>query len=137
MEATEREKPIAELTSKELGYLGECLACRYLENTIGLKIVERNWICSAGEADIVAIDDKQHIHLIEVKTRYTTKETSAIYPEEAVSQAKQRRYRNIALMYISAHALETQVYFSVLALNVYGQHNAHVHYIPHAYVWDE
>ena len=46
---------IETLTPKELGYLGEALACSYLEER-GLEVVERQYRCREGEADIIAHD---------------------------------------------------------------------------------
>ena len=60
---------IETLTPKELGYLGEALACSYLEER-GLEVVERQYRCREGEADIIAHDlDSDEIVLVEVKTR--------------------------------------------------------------------
>lgn len=130
-------KAMKNMSESELGKLGEQLASSYLEKNIGLTIIDRNWTCSAGEADIVATDGEHHIHLVEVKTRKTSQEESAVYPEEAVDKAKQKRYQSIASLYLGMHALETQVHFGILALNVYGPHNAHVRYMPNAFVLDE
>ena len=46
---------IETLTPTELGYLGEALACSYLEER-GLEVVERQYRCREGEADIIAHD---------------------------------------------------------------------------------
>ena len=52
----------------ELGRRGEEAAARFLERR-GYDIVERNWECAAGEADIVARDGDGSIVFVEVKTR--------------------------------------------------------------------
>jgi len=54
---------------KRLGERGEDAAVAFLERS-GLTIVERNWRCSAGEVDIVALDGEVLV-LCEVKTRRT------------------------------------------------------------------
>jgi putative endonuclease len=51
----------------ELGRLGEVLAANYLES-IGIRVLERNWRCSQGEIDIVAQDGGELV-VVEVKTR--------------------------------------------------------------------
>ena len=48
----------------ELGRRGEEAAARFLEKR-GFEILERNWTCSAGEADIIAQDDLSLIHISE------------------------------------------------------------------------
>lgn len=52
---------------KNLGKLGEDLACAYLAK-LGYKIIERNFRIRGGEIDIVAIDGKTLVY-VEVKTR--------------------------------------------------------------------
>ena len=51
----------------ELGKRGEDAAARFLYRR-GYEIVERNWTCSAGEADIIARDE-EWVVFVEVKTR--------------------------------------------------------------------
>ena len=50
-----------------LGRRGEELAAGYLEAQ-GMRIVDRNWRCSEGEIDIVALDGDALV-IAEVKTR--------------------------------------------------------------------
>lgn len=80
-----------------LGARGEDAACRCLSNK-GYEILERNWRCDFGEADIIAKDPNGTIVFVEVKTR---RSANAGVPEEAVSSAKRRRYEAIALEYMS------------------------------------
>lgn len=42
---------------KTLGAYGEDLACELLKRNDYI-ILERNWSCAAGEADIIALDDR-------------------------------------------------------------------------------
>lgn len=99
---------------KRLGERGEDAAAAYLER-VGMTVVERNWRCSAGEVDIVALDGES-IVLCEVKTRRTAAKGT---PEDAVSPAKQRRYRRLAQAYlIAAGSPETQVRFDVVTILV-------------------
>lgn len=97
--APETDKPIAEMNNKELGAFGEDLACRYLARR-GYEILERNYRCPEGEADIVAYDPADDaVVLIEVKTRRRASVEGG-YPEEAVDAKKRRRYRRIAACYL-------------------------------------
>ena len=62
-----------------LGRRGEDLAAGYLEAQ-GMRIVDRNWRCSEGEIDIVALDGDALV-IAEVKTR---KSLAYGHPFEAV-----------------------------------------------------
>ncbi len=91
---------------------GEDAAAAYLER-IGFTIADRNWRCSSGEVDIVAIHGSTLV-IVEVKTRRTT---TAGSPEEAVSPTKQRRLVRIARQYVSRSGLdECDVRFDVIAI---------------------
>lgn len=57
---------IQSLTTKEVGNLGEKIACEYVKRR-GMKIVERNVTRKTGEIDIVA-KEGHTLHFIEVKT---------------------------------------------------------------------
>jgi putative endonuclease len=105
---------------KRLGQRGEDAAAAFLERT-GMTVVERNWRCSAGEIDIVALDGET-IVLVEVKTRRSVRSGT---PEEAVSPAKQRRYAKLAAAYIqSAGVSEVSLRFDVISLLVIGPDRA-------------
>ena len=84
-------------TTNSLGARGEDAAVRALTSK-GYEILERNWKCRYGEADIIALDGSGTIVFVEVKTR---RSINAGLPEEAISKAKRRRYENIALEYLS------------------------------------
>ena len=102
------------LTPGELGRRGEDAAARFLERR-GYEIVDRNWCCAAGEADIVAID-REVLVFVEVKTR-TSLERGL--PEEAVDAEKRSRYERIAALYLACHDyVDMQVRFDVVALLV-------------------
>lgn len=53
--------------NKDLGKRGEDAAAAFLERR-GFDVLHRNWVCAAGEADIIALDDDA-LHFVEVKTR--------------------------------------------------------------------
>ena len=81
--------------NNDLGDFGEGLASRHLEG-MGFRILGRNIRYKVGEIDIVA-SKKGELHFIEVKTR-----TSIAFgdPLESVTEAKKRRLRRAAEMYI-------------------------------------
>ncbi len=96
----------------ELGRRGEDAAAAYLER-VGLVVVHRNWRCTSGEADLVALDGETVV-IVEVKTR---RSTAAGTPEEAVSPTKQRRLARIARHYLAEAGLsECEVRFDVVAI---------------------
>lgn len=82
-----------------LGQLGETLAAQYLEEA-GLTIIERNWRCSLGEIDIVALDNGE-LAFVEVKTR-----SSVAYghPLEAITAVKLARLRRLAAAWCASHS---------------------------------
>lgn len=92
-------------TSTELGKLGEDLAVRYL-TAQGFCILDRNWRCKYGEADVVAEDEDGTICFIEVKTRHGEE---AGLPEEAVTREKRKKYEKIALLYMIDKDLDDMV----------------------------
>jgi putative endonuclease len=110
----------------ELGKRGEDAAVRFLTGK-GFTILERNWKCAAGEADIIAEFenwDYKEIHFIEVKTRTST---CTGFPEEAVDQRKRRRYERISEMYLREHYPgEARITFDVISLLATGSDHAYM-----------
>ena len=97
---------------KQLGKKGEDIACMYLESQ-GLEVIERNWRCQSGEADIIAREEGV-LAFIEVKTR---RSQAAGLPEDAVDLRKRRKYEKIATDYLFSHDLaSTRIRFDVMAL---------------------
>ena len=89
---------------------------RYLVNN-GFEILERNWTCPYGEADIIARDTDGTVCFIEVKTRLSV---AAGFPEEAITAEKQQRYERIALSYMMNFQWDdgTSVRFDAIGLCV-------------------
>jgi putative endonuclease len=73
-----------------LGQRGEELAAGYLES-LGMLVVERNWRCTEGEIDIVALDGDALV-ITEVKTR---RSLDYGHPFEAVGAAKLARLHRL------------------------------------------
>lgn len=93
---SEGQSSSSALSSKELGRKGEDAAERYLLAR-GYEVLERNWTCAFGEADIIAREQDGTLCFIEVKTR---KSVEAGLPEESITREKQKRYERIALCYL-------------------------------------
>ena len=79
------------------GRVGEQLAESYLRETMGWRILERNWSCRRGEIDIIA-EDHGVIVFIEVKARDSRTEHD---PETAVDFGKRTRLRAAARSYLA------------------------------------
>ena len=145
VEETSREKPHVEgacgdrsagegpsrwnCHNKELGRRGEAAAGRYLEH-LGFEIVERNWECPAGEADIIAWDS-DWLTFVEVKTRTNLEKG---FPAEAVTPNKRQRYEKIAAWYLKDHMIyDTPVRFDIVELLVVAEDRALVRHIGNAF----
>lgn len=114
----------ANMHNKELGKRGEQLAVGFLERR-GFSILERNWTCFAGEADIIALDDEA-LHFIEVKTRIGQGNG---FPAEAVDAKKRKRYEAISELYLNSYyGCETGVTFDIIAINVLKNDRAYVRF---------
>lgn len=80
---------------KSFGKVGEEFAAKYLRER-KYKVIKRNYRCSFGEIDIVALDGKALV-FIEVKTRGSTTFGS---PQLAVDRRKQMQISKAALDFI-------------------------------------
>jgi putative endonuclease len=133
----EQRISILDMTGKQLGAEGERLARVYLRER-GYSIVERNWRCGNGEADIVALDKRTgETVLIEVKTRVDLGAERSLIPELSVTSKKQRIYRMLALAYLSMHANIHAIRFDVIAITIVREHHANLRHLRSAYVFDE
>ncbi len=98
------------LHDKNLGKKGEKQAVNLLKKQ-KYKILDKNFTCTFGECDIIAVKDGT-IVFAEVKTRYSTSYGSA---SEAVTKTKQKKYYNIASYYLKLHSLfDCAVRFDVI-----------------------
>ena len=96
---------IQSLTTKEIGNLGEKIACEYVKRH-GMKIVERNVTRKTGEIDVVA-QEGSTLHFIEVKTIVcinlpSNKDTDDEYdPSANLHQAKINRVARTSEWYVA------------------------------------
>lgn len=113
----------------EMGRCGETAAAHYLERS-GYEILERNWECQFGEADIIARDGCTLV-FVEVKTRSGIAKG---FPSEAVDAEKRARYEKIAAMYLKTyHYVDIPVRFDVIALMVLAEDRAFMKHYVNAY----
>ena len=118
--------------NKALGRRGEAAAARYLE-FVGYEILERNWVCPAGEADIVARQGDTLV-LVEVKTRTGIQKG---FLAEAVTPRKRARYEKIAAWYLCDYGeVNIPIRFDVIALLVLKDDRAMVKHYVNAFGWD-
>ena len=102
-----------------LGRRGEQLAARYLEAR-GYRIVARNYHCSLGEVDLVALDGDCLV-FVEVRTRRGDDWGT---PEESVSAVKQRKLVQVAEHYLAEHNVldsDWRIDFVAVDLDVRGR----------------
>lgn len=128
-------KDMRTMSSKAIGNEGERLAREFLKRR-GYTIIECNWRCSAGEADIVARDDEDTYVLVEVKTRLALDKADVV-PELAVGKRKCDRYRRIALLYFAKHPSVQSIRFDVIALHIVGENTARLRHLIGAFGWEE
>ncbi|MDP5225583.1 MULTISPECIES: YraN family protein [Arthrobacter] len=83
-----------------LGRRGEELAAEFLEDQ-GIRVVEQNWRCAAGELDIVAVDGDTLV-VAEVKTRSSL---DYGHPFEALTDRKVARLHHLAGRWAGEHSL--------------------------------
>lgn len=115
--------------NKELGRKGEEAAARFLYKR-GYEILERNWSCYAGEADIIAQDEGALV-FVEVKTR---RDCQKGFPAEAVSSEKRDKYEKIALAYLSdADLTDMPVRFDVVSIVVVARNRAMIRHHINAF----
>ena len=113
-------KDVASYSPHELGKRGEEAAACFLERR-EYEILDRNWKCITGEADIVALQDDT-LCFIEVKTR---KDAQKGFPSEAVDTRKRSRYERIAACYLKDHDYaDVRVRFDIIAILVLGEDRA-------------
>ena len=99
--------------NKSIGFYGEDLSANFLEKE-GYSILEKNFNCSSGEIDIIAMKD-EIISFIEVKSRFSN---SFGNPKESVTCFKQGRIINVAKYYLHIKKLYNYyIRFDVIEVN--------------------
>ncbi len=97
--------------NKEIGALGERAATEFLRGE-GYRILQCNYLCKAGEIDIIA-EDGGVIAFVEVKTRSPR---ALLPPADAVDDEKQNRIRKAAKFYLSPFRDVDAVRYDVISV---------------------
>ncbi len=101
-----------DLSNRARGQWGEDLAASYYRR-LGHEIVDRNWRSPTGELDLVLTDGSTYV-FSEVKARRTAEFGPA---SAAVTVAKQRRIRQLAVEWLRAHDVHAvSIRFDVVAI---------------------
>ena len=116
---------------KDVGNLGENIACDYLQNH-EYQIIERNFRCKQGEIDVIAHDlKKEELVFIVIKTI-----TSLNYgfPSEAVNKKKKEHiYRSIEYYIYKNHIKNISIRLDVMEIYLYRSTNK-VNHIKKAFI---
>ena len=148
------------MDTKELGNLGEKIACEYLVGK-GFKILGRNYRISFGEIDIIAnkkpallhkifqilnprwaglFSGARHIfqkngstiHFVEVKTIV---QNDGFFPEDRVDYTKQRKLVNLARIWLQKNKYRQHQPYQIDIIGISVDENAKLvklHYFPNA-----
>lgn len=119
------------MTTKELGELGEKMACEYLVSK-GYKVLGKNWRISFGEIDIIA-KSKKTIHFVEVKTIIAN--SNGFFPEQHVDYKKQRKLRQMAQIWLEQNKYKQETAYQIDVIGILVDEktrNARLHYFPSA-----
>ena len=119
------EGPFPEPTPEErdlpLGKRGELAAARFLSRK-GYEILETNWTCVAGEADIIALEED------------TRSNVEKGCPAEAVDAKKRDRYERIAACYLATYEnCDIRVRFDVISILVLSENRAFLRFHKNAF----
>jgi putative endonuclease len=116
---------VSAYTHKQIGQLGEDIACRFLQKR-GFTIEERNYLKKWGEIDIIARKGAVS-HVIEVKTvqkpqKANGERNEAYRPEENVHPQKLKRIRRALQSYLlEGGGVEWQFDVLAVTLDVHGK----------------
>lgn len=115
------------MNKKELGNIGEQMACAYLEKK-GYTILERNWTYLKLELDIICSYEKK-IVFVEVKTR----ENDFFGPPWiAVKIGKQKKIIKAASEYMIQNNSDLEAQFDIVSI-IYNSKEKRIEHFPEAF----
>ena len=108
----EHRSATPDLSNRARGQWGEDLAAAHYRR-LGYDVIDRNWRSPTGELDLVLLDGSTYV-FSEVKARRTADFGPA---SAAVTVAKQRRIRQLAVEWLRAHEVNAHsIRFDVVAI---------------------
>ena len=109
------------MNSRELGNLGEKIACQYLGKK-GYRILNTNFKRKWGEIDVVA-KKQGKIIFVEVKTLRRTEQTEdkVFIPENEIDWKKKKQLRKMAQIYLTENriSLNSRHQIDIMAIEIY------------------
>lgn len=108
---------------RNFGNLGEDIAVQKLES-VGMRILERNYLRKWGEIDIVARGTDGNLHFVEVKAikrSFEGKQSvsrDTFMPEENVTREKLRKLERVVETWISEHKYTGEWQLDVMAVEI-------------------
>jgi len=107
--------------TKQLGTIGENIACRYLEEK-GYRIRERNFSVDRGpikgEIDIIA-EKEEKIVFVEVKAAIINSSLDILFgPEDRVNPAKQRKIRRMAEIWLDKNNISLALPWQIDVISI-------------------
>lgn len=108
-------------SNRHAGHLQERRALRFLSGK-GLKLIEPNFHCRAGEVDLIMGDRQGAVVFVEVRYRKSARYGSA---QETIGPGKQRRIRLAAAWFLNARNWQHKACrFDVVAITGNGPRGA-------------
>lgn len=108
---------------RNFGNLGEDIAFQKLES-MGMRILERNYLRKWGEIDIVARGTDGILHFVEVKAikrSFEAKQSvsrDTFMPEENVTREKLRKLEKVVETWVSEHKYTGEWQIDVMAVEI-------------------
>lgn len=122
------QKPLSELSNREIGIIGENLVDAFAEDK-NFEVLERNWTCVLGEVDRI-YKDGDVLAFCEVKTRIKrADDDEELLPELAITAKKCEKYKKLIAAYLADHPEHTEARFDAAGITLESERIAHVHYI--------
>lgn len=96
----------------DIGKQGEELAVEFLKKK-GFTILHRNWKWGKNEIDIIALDDEELLHFVEVKCRKGND-----CPEQSVTKKKFSIICRVADAFLYYNKKYKKIQFDIVAINL-------------------
>lgn len=113
----------------KLGQAGEWLATELLIKR-GYTIRETNWRLNHLEIDIIAQEQGNLLHIVEVKTRA---DDDAFDPLDAIDKKKMSHMIAAANAYVQMCNLDFDIQFDIIVIVGLGTENQRIEYLPDAF----